>query len=119
MENYGKLSLHFSQAAGLLADGGWKRVNLQFDEAQREFKSVWSGIQKEFESKPHEAPHASRKLIASQPLATALVLAMARSDSVELFGRFKRFLESMLRQTEGLSGYLAIAGIPHVQAGFL
>lgn len=119
MGNNGKLSFHFSQASQLLARGGWKEVSLLFDDAQREFETSWSRIYEEFGNKPHEAPIASRKLIVSQPLATALVLAMARSDSVELFGRFKRFLESMSRQTEHLSGYIAVAGIPHVQAGFL
>jgi hypothetical protein len=115
----GKLFLDFSGASRLLARGGWKRVSLQFDEAQREFETAWSSIYEEFGDKPQEATAASKKLIASQPLATALVLAMARSDSIEVFGRFKRFLESMLKVTERLSGYPAVRGIPHVQAGFL
>jgi hypothetical protein len=119
MGDIGNLSLHFSRATEMLARGAWKRVSLRFDEAQREFETGWSSIYEEFGNKPHEALIASRKLIVSQPLATALVLAMARSDSVELFTRFKRLLESMLRQTEGLPGYQAVAAIPHVQAGFL
>lgn len=119
MGNNGSLSLHFSQASELLAQSAWKSVSLRFDEAQREFESAWSSIYEEFGNKPQEAPIASRKLIGSQPLTTALVLAMARSDSVELFTRFKRLLEAMLRQTERLPGYLEVAGIPHVQAGFL
>jgi hypothetical protein len=79
----------------------------------------WQSVYQEFQNKPHEAPVACKKLIASQPLATALVLSMARADSIELFGRFKRFLESILKQTEDLSGYPAVAAIPHVQSGFL
>lgn len=119
MGNNGQLSLHFSRTSKLLARGGWKRVSLRFDEAQQEFEAAWTRICAENESKPEESPVAARKLIVAQPLATALVLAMARSDSIELFGRFKRFLEWMLRQSERLSGYQAVAGIPHVQAGFL
>ncbi len=115
----GKLFLDFSGASRLLARGGWKRVGLQFDEAQREFETAWSSTYEEFGDKPQEATAASKKLIDGQPLATALVLAMARSDSIEVFGRFKRFLESMLKVTERLSGYPAVRGIPHVQAGFL
>lgn len=119
MENNGKLSSHFSHISRLLVRGGWKRVGLRFDEAQREFENAWSHIYDEFGNKPQETSAASKKLIASQPLATALVLSMARSDSVEVFTRFKRLLESMLRQTEDLAGYPAVAAIPHVQAGFL
>ncbi|HEV2960776.1 MAG TPA: hypothetical protein VG649_03055 [Candidatus Angelobacter sp.] len=102
-----------------MAHGAWKRVSLQFDDAQREFETGWNSIYEEFGNKPQEAPIASRRLIVSQPLTTALVLAMARSDSVELFIRFKRLIESILRQTEGLPGYQAVAAIPHIQAGFL
>ncbi len=115
----GKLLTDFSGTSRLLARGGWKRVILRFDEAQREFETSWNNIYEEFGDKPQEAAAAARKLIASQPLATALVLAMARSDSAEVFGRYKRLLESMLNKTERLSGYPAVRGIPHVQAGFL
>src|SRR5215469_1675450 len=119
MESNGTLFRNFSQASQILAGGGWKSISLQFDQSQREFETAWDSIYKEFGNKPSEAPIAARKLIASQPLATALVLAIARSDSVELFSRFKRFLESILRRTEYLPGYPAVAGIPHIQAGFL
>lgn len=113
------LSLHFSKAAELLADGAWKRVSLQFDDAQHEFEGAWDRTYEEFGNKPQEAPLACKKLVRSQPLATALVLATARSDSVELFGRFKHLLQFIVERTERLSGYPAVAGIPHVQAGFL
>ncbi len=119
MENSEPVTQQFSQASQLLVRGGWKEASLHFDEAQREFETAWIRIYEEFGNKPQEAPIAARKLIASQPLVTALTLAMARSDSVELFGRFKRFLEFILRKTERTSGYPAVAGIPHVQAGFL
>jgi hypothetical protein len=119
MGNTEKLSLHFSRASKLLAHGAWKRVSLRFDDAQSEFETCWSSIYEEFGNKPQEATIACKKLIVSQPLATALVLAMARSDSIELFNRFKRFLELILGRTERLPGYQAVAGIPHVQAGFL
>jgi len=114
-----ELSIKFARVSRLLARGGWKRVDLQFDEAQREFEIAWNKIYEEYGDKPQEAVAASKKLIALQPLATALVLAMARSDSVEVFGRFKRFLESVLVKTERLSGYPAVRSIPHVQGGFL
>jgi|SRR5579863_6744350 len=119
MDNNGKISGQFSHASQLLARGGWKEGSLLFDEAQRQFETAWARLYEEYGYKPIEAPIACRELITSQPLATALTLAMARTDSVELFGRFKRFLESILRQTERMSGYPAVAGIPHVQAGFL
>lgn len=119
MGNNGDLSLQFSQISQLLARDGWKEVSLRFDEAQREFETVWERVYEEYAKRPQEAAVASRELIAYQPLATALVLAVARADSVELFARLKRFLESMLRQTERMSGYVAIAGIPHLQSGFL
>lgn len=119
MENKGDLARHFTDVSQLLVRGGWKEVSLRFDEAQREFEVAWESVHEEFGKKPQEAAVASRKLIASQPLATALALAMARCDSLELFGRFKRLLESMLRQSERMSGYVAVTGIPHVQAGFL
>jgi hypothetical protein len=119
MENEGKIATSFSEASHLLARDGWKIVGLQFDDADRQFEIVWNAIHEEFRDRPQEAPIASKKLIDSQPLATSLVLAMVRLDSVVLFVRFKRFLESLLGQAEKLSGYPAIVGIPHVQAGFL
>jgi hypothetical protein len=119
MTTNNSLPLYFSRASRFLAHGGWKRVSLLFDEAQQDFVNSWQDIHQEFQSKPHEAPVAAKKLIASGSLASALVLAMARSDSVELFVRYKRFLEFILRQSEALAGYLAVAAIPHVEAGFL
>ena len=119
MESNELLPLQFSEISQVLARGGWKEVELRFDEAQREFQTAWTRIHEEFGNQPQEAPNAARKLIAAQPLATSLTLAMSRSDSVELFRKFQRFLEFMTRQTERMPGYPAIAGIPHVQAGFL
>ncbi len=119
MGDNGQLSAQFLQISQLLARDRWKEVSLQFDEAQREFETSWIEVYEQFGDKPREASVAAKRLIGSQPLATALILAIARSDSVELFGRFKRFLEAMLKQTERLSGFVAVAGIPHVQAGFL
>jgi len=119
MTTNNSLALYFTRASRFLSHGGWKRVSLLFDDAQKDFVNSWEGIYQEFQSKPHEAPIAAKKLIASEPLATALVLAMARSDAGELFVRYKRFLEFILRQSEALAGYLAVAAIPHVEAGFL
>jgi hypothetical protein len=119
MDNNGQISNQFADASQLLARGGWKEASLLFDESHLEFETAWTRLHEQYGNKPLEAPIACRELIASQPLAMALTLAMARTDSVELFGRFKRFLESILRQTERMSGYPAVAGIPHVQAGFL
>lgn len=119
MGNIEKLGQHFSRASKLLAHGAWKRVDLWFDDAQREFETSWNGIYEEFGNKPTETATASKELIRSQPLAIGLALAMARSDCVNLSDRFKRFLEFILNRTERLPGYAVIAGIPHVQAGFL
>jgi hypothetical protein len=119
MDNGALVPQKFFESSQLLARGGWKEASLRFDEAQREFETSWNNVYEEFKNKPREAPIAAGKLIASQPLATALTLAMARSDTTELFGRFKRFLEDILRRTEGTSGYPAVLGIPHVEAGFL
>ena len=66
----GKLLTDFSGTSRLLARGGWKRVILRFDEAQREFETSWNNIYEEFGDKPQEAAAAARELIASQPLAT-------------------------------------------------
>jgi hypothetical protein len=118
MEKNGNVSVHFLRASRWLARDGWKRVGLQFDDAERQFEKSWDSIYSEFANKPQEAPIAAAKLIESQPLAIGLVLAMARSDSSNLFGRFKRFVESILVSTEKLSGYPATRGIPHAQAGF-
>lgn len=119
MENDGLIHQEFSQASQMLAQGRWKEVSLRLDEAQRQFDSAWESIYAEFGNKPHEAPIAAKKLIAAQPLATSLTLAIARSNGSELFGRFKRLLESISRRTERTSGYPAVVGIPHVQAGYL
>ena len=114
-----KLLTDFSRVSRLLARGGWKRVSLEFDEAQREFEVGWKDVYDEFANRPQETESASRILIDKQPLAAALTLAMARTDSVEAFGRFKRYIEAVLISTERLSGYPAVRGIPHVHAGFL
>jgi hypothetical protein len=109
----------FLETCELLAHNKWKQVDLLFDDAQREFQKAWESVYAEFGSHPSEAPNAAKMLIASQPRATGLTLAMARSDSVDLFRRFQRFLEFISRATERMPGYPAVAGIPHVQAGFL
>lgn len=119
MERNGIVHQQFSRAAQLLAQGGSKEISLQFDEAQNEFEAVWTSIYREFVTRPEDAPAAAKQLIAGQPGVLGLTLAMARCDSAELFGRFKRFLEFILKRTERMSGYPAIAGVPHVQAGFL
>lgn len=119
MENNLSLLPKFSRASRLLAGGGWKRVSLQFDDAQREFEAAWKDVYGEFGNRPQEAELACRKLIDKQPLAASLTLAMVRTDSVELFTRFKRYLESVLVATERLSGYPSVRGIPHVHSGFI
>lgn len=118
MDTNGSLDQGFNRLTELLARDKWKEVDLCFDNAQREFRSAWDSIYAEFGNNPTEAPSAAKKLIASQPIATSLTLAMARADSVQLFKRFQRFLESISRTTERMSGYPAVAGIPHASAGF-
>jgi hypothetical protein len=115
----GKVHTDFLGASRLLVRDWWRRIDLKFDEAQREFEGTWKSVYEEFGSRPQDAEVASAKMINGQPLATALTLAMARTDSAEVFGRFKRYLESIMVTTERLSGYPAVRGIPHVQAGFL
>ena len=119
MENSGAMTQHFSQTTKLLVRGGWKEVSLEFDEAQREFEAAWTLVHQQFANKPQDAQLAAKELIAAQPRAINLTFAMARCDTVELFGRFKRLLEFILKQTERMPGYPAIAGVPRVQAGFL
>ncbi len=114
-----RLLTDFSRISHQLASGGSKQVSLEFDEARREFDVAWKDVYEEFGSRPQETESASRSLIDKQPLAAALTLAMARTDSVEVFGRFKRYIEAVLISTERLSGYPAVRGIPHVHAGFL
>jgi hypothetical protein len=115
----GKVYTNFLGASRLLVRDGSRRVDLKFDEAQREFEDTWRRVYEEFGNRPQDAEAASARMISEQPLATALTLAIARTDSVEVFGRFKRYLESIMVTTERLSGYPAVRGIPHVQAGFL
>ncbi len=119
MERSEVVPRQFAEATQLLVRGGWKEASLQFDDFQREFESIWTLVYEEFGNKPQEAQDAAKKLIAAQPRATNLTLAMARCDTAELFDRFKRFLEFILKRTERMPGYPAIAGVPHVQAGFL
>lgn len=114
-----QLRLHFSRASRLLARGGWKRVGLQLDDAEREFELAWDKIYSEFQNRPLDAKLAAAQLIDAQPMTSALTLAIAKTDAVELFSRFKRLLEFILVKTERLSGYPAVRSIPHVQAGFL
>jgi len=119
MERSELVPQQFVEATQLLVRGGWREASLQFDGVQREFESTWTRIYEEFGNKPQEAQDAAKRLIAAQPRVTNLTLAMARCDTVELFDRFKRFLEFILKRTERMPGYPAIAGVPHVQAGFL
>jgi hypothetical protein len=114
-----ELLTDFSRVSRLLVHGGSKRVSLKFDEAQREFEAAWKDVYGEFGNRPQESESAAQKLIDRQPLAAALTLGMARTDCVEVFGRYKRYLEAVLMSTERLSGYPAVRGIPHVHAGFL
>jgi hypothetical protein len=114
-----KIYTTFTAASKLLVRDGWRRVDLKFDDAQRHFDAAWKTVVEEFGNRPEASESAAAKLIEAQPFATGLTLAMARSDSTEVFSRFKRFLETILVTTERLSGYPAVRGIPHVQAGFL
>jgi hypothetical protein len=76
-------------------------------------------VYSEFARTPQDAPMAASRLIAARPDVMSLTLAMSRCDTVDLYPRFKRLLEFILRQTEQAPGYPAIAGVPRVQAGFL
>jgi hypothetical protein len=115
----GNIFADFSTFSQLLARDEWRMVDLKFDDAQREFERAWEAVLAEFGSRPQNSEVASAKLIDAQPVAAALVLAMARADGTQVFARFRRFVETILVSTERLSGYPAVRGVPHVQAGFL
>ena len=115
----GTLSEHYVRATRALADGRSLAVSLEFDVARAEFTTRWGSIYSEVKDRPQDAQAASQRLIAEQPRLTGLTLAMARCDAVKLFRDFKRLLEFLISETEGLPGYAATSAIPHVQAGFL
>jgi len=109
----------FSGFAQLMARGGWKEAELQIDVALREFNTIWPRVYQEFANKPQEGAIAVKELISAQPQIMGLTLAMARCDGAELFSRFKRYIESILKRTDSLGGYPSVAGVPRVQAGLL
>jgi len=102
-----------------LMEGRDRQLKLEFDKFRRIFQENWGRLYEEIKNQPEQTPSAARSLIVTQPDIIALTLAMARCDCVEIFQDFKRFLEFVTKSTEPLAGYLAVIGIPHVQAGFL
>jgi len=119
MQGSSRLFEQYSEICKLLARGGSKEVSLQLDQCEREFETAWNRVYEKFKEAPADAPAAAENLIRLQPQISAVTLAIARSDSADLFNRFRRVLEFIIRSTERLPGYPAIAGVPHVQAGFL
>ena len=105
--------------ADLLTSGKFDKVNLEFDSLQGNFKTDWQTIYQRISNRPGEAPSAAQELIRNQFQATALFLAIARCDSINLLRSVKTFLEVLCKAGEGVAGYVATASIPDVQAGFL
>jgi hypothetical protein len=102
-----------------IAAGNSMRVSLQFDEAEQQLRVAWDSTYLSVKDTPQEAADAARSLIRDQPSVTALALAVARCDAVRLFPRFRQMLEFIAQMTNATPGYKAVAGVPHVQAGFL
>lgn len=119
MDRNGNLLTQYREFTSLLANGNWQAASLESDDCKSLFDRTWSELYQEIKDKPQETPQAAHKLISGQPKITALTLAMARCDSKELFDRFKRLLEYIAHKTDMLSGYSAVRGVPHLQAGFL
>jgi hypothetical protein len=113
------LDLGFHRITALLAEDKEKAVDLAFDQAESDFQFSWQRISNEVAAQPAEALNAAKQLIAAQPLALSLTLAISRCDAVNLFRRWQRLLESMVKATERSSLDAALVGVPHLQAGFL
>jgi hypothetical protein len=119
MPDNGQLLNQYNEVCALIARGNSKEVSLLLDQCDLKFKIAWTQVYESFKDMPSEAPKAAENLIRLQPQLSAVTLAIARLDSESLFSRFKRTLEFIARSTERLPGYPAIAGVPHLQAGFL
>ena len=102
-----------------VADGRLNKLRLQFDEGRKEFRKAWATIHDQVKDKPRDAPATASALIRREGRITALTLAMARFDCVDLSNDHKRYLEFLTKTSEGLAGYPAVSSIPHVLAGFL
>jgi len=116
VESISQLYHRFAKA---IAAGNMMQVSLQFDDAEQQIKAAWDSTYESVKDTPQQAADAARSLIREQPSITALALAVARCDAVDLFPRFRQTLEFITQMTSATPGYKAVAGIPHVQAGFL
>lgn len=115
----GRVISSLSSSLGLLSAGNVPAMRISFDTLRAEFRSEWEQLLPSIESSPHEAPEAARTLVHASGSAAGGALAMARLDVDDLFGEFKGLLEFMLRLGERRAGYVAIASVPFVPAGFL
>jgi hypothetical protein len=111
-------SLYESLAQSFAGDP--RQASLVFDELQERFRTSWDELQQRIGADhQEEASAAAEHLVRSQSEALAAALALARMDAASLFPNFKRFLEFITEQSEGIPGYIAISTIPQVEAGFL
>lgn len=113
------VSQSYARFVEAIAAGNSMQVSLQFDEAQQQLRLAWDSTYQSVKDSPQVAADAARNLIREQPSITALALAIARCDAADLFPRFRQMLEFITQMTNATPGYKAVAGVPHVQAGFL
>lgn len=92
--------------------------SLGFDAERLAFTDLWSSIYQRVQGHPRQSGEAVIQLIDAATDVTGRTLALARTDSGHLFLPWKRFLEFVLRSSEGRSGYAAVFTVPHVLAGF-
>lgn len=92
---------------------------LIFDEVQDQFRAYWLALHAEIEDDHAKAASAAEVLIRSQPPALAVTVALARADIEALFPNFRRLLEFITEQSESVAGFVAVAAVPQVAAGFL
>ncbi len=109
----------YNDYINVIVSGSHQKIRLEFDLLKHMFKTIWQTIYDGIRNTPKEAPAAAHWLIKEQPQATALVLAIGRCDSKDLFRPVKLFLQFLTKASEGRGGYLASTSVPDVQAGFL
>jgi serine/threonine protein kinase len=93
--------------------------SLLFDELRDDFRRAWEAMRPSVENDHAKAPAAAERLIRSQNALLAVALGMARADAVSIVPDYKRLLEYITEQSEGVAGYVAIAAVPQVEAGML
>lgn len=92
---------------------------MTLDAMRRDFQHKWEVLHERIKEDPQRAPPAVRELIADQPHAVALALALGRSNATDLFPGFRHFLEDTLREDEPRSGYPQVTSVPNALGGFL